>query len=148
MRRSRRRAHPHDPSVQLVGMIDVVFVLLTYFMLCSSFEKPESELAFRLPGAAQPGEALNFPDEQIVELTEAGQPVLNERALDAAGAPAFRELESVLSRFREASTAAKSTAALTLAPHERTPHQAVVRALDAANRAGITDVRFALGGAE
>jgi biopolymer transport protein ExbD len=126
-------------------MIDVVFVLLTYFMLASSFEAPETEMAFRLPGLAEPGAVVDLPDEQIIEVRADGQAVLNEQAFDVPGRGAYRELEGVLTRFRMTCEAAGIGAAITIAAEDEAAQQAVIRVLDAARRAGISDVRFALG---
>jgi biopolymer transport protein ExbD len=141
----RRRAIEGESGLQLTSMIDVVFVLLTFFMLSSSFEPVELEMAFKLPGLADPGRAIEMPDEQIVEIRADGQIVLNEQLLDGPERPDAAELESMLSQFLATCRAAKQKAALTLVPDPAAKQQAVLRVLDAARRAGIQDVRFALG---
>jgi biopolymer transport protein ExbD len=50
-----------------------------------------------------------------------------------------------LHRYREACTANRSPAPVTIAPSDTTPHRAVIKVMDACAEAGIDAVNFALG---
>jgi biopolymer transport protein ExbD len=130
---------------QIAPMIDVVFLLLIYFMVSATLQKQEADIAFQLPGVAEQDEPLDLPDEQIIEIGDDGRIVVNEYAYDAPGARRLVELTAMLSRFKQASDANKVAATVTIAPADRVPHQLVVRVMDACAEAGIESVNFAFG---
>ncbi|RME71275.1 MAG: biopolymer transporter ExbD [Verrucomicrobia bacterium] len=140
-----KRRQDAAPAFQIAPMIDVVFLLLIYFMVSASLQKQEADISFRLPGVAEPSETLEFPDEQVIEIDAAGQVVINEYACDAPGARRLVELTAILSRFRQTCEANQVEPAVTIAPDDAVPHQVVVRVMDACAQAGITQVNFALG---
>lgn len=130
---------------QIAPMIDVVFLLLIYFMVGTTLHKQEADIAFTLPGVAATEEPVEFPDEQIIEIRADGQVVVNDYAYDAPGAARLDQLAGMLTRFRQAAEASRSSVAVTIAPDPATPHQRIVRVMDACARAGISQVNFALG---
>lgn len=130
-------------EVPLAPLIDCVFLLLIYFMVTATLHRQEMDLSFVLPVAAQPQEAITLPAEEWIELTAAGQPMVHGRLFDNAGNHTFPELTAMLANLRIAAEQAGQELSLVLAPTPATPHQAVVAAMDAAARAGVTQVRFA-----
>lgn len=130
---------------QIAPMIDVVFLMLIYFIMTSTLERQEADIAFQLPGVAEQAEPLDLPDEQIIEITAEHQVIVNEFAYDTADAPQLVELAAMLSRFRATSDANKVDAIVTIAPDDAVAHQMIVRVMDACSRAGIANVNFALG---
>ncbi len=125
-------------------MIDIVFLMLIYFMVTTSLERQEADISFQLPGRVEQAEPLEMPDEQIIEISPDGQVIVNEFPYDHPDATRFHELAGMLTRFRQASQANRVEAIVTIAPHEATPHHAVVRVMDALSFAGIEQVNFAL----
>ncbi len=134
------------PAMQIAPMIDIVFLMLIYFMVSATLEKQEADVAFRLPGTVQQASPLDMPDEQFIEIDASGRVIVNEYEYDSPEAARLAELTAMLARFREASEAARVEAAVTLAPDDDAPHQSVVRVLDACSAAGIEAIRFALEG--
>ena len=132
-------------GVAIAPMIDVVFLLLIYFMVASTMEQQEADLSFQLPGSVEQDEPLDLPDEQIIEIREDGQVVVNDYPYDAPEAQRYEELAAMLTRFREASTANKVDAIVTISPSETVPHAQIVKVMDACSLAGIEAVNFALG---
>ena len=143
IRLKKRPAPP--PTFQIAPMIDVVFLLLIYFMVGTTLHKQEADISFTLPGVAETSEPIEFPDEQVIEIRADGQIVVNDSTYDAPGASRLVQLTGMLTRFRQASDASRSRAAVTIAPDRATPHQRIVRVMDACAAAGITQVDFALG---
>ena len=142
----RLKKKPQPPAIfQIAPMIDVVFLLLIYFMVGTTIHKQEADISFLLPGVAETSEAIDFPDEQIIEIRADGQVIVNDYAYDTPAAARLTQLAGMLTRFRQASEASKATAAVTIAPDPATPHQRIVRVMDACAQAGITQVNFALG---
>jgi biopolymer transport protein ExbD len=114
-------------------------------MVGTTIHKQEADISFMLPGVAETNEAIDFPDEQIIEIRADGQVIVNDYAYDTPGAERLTQLAGMLARFRQASEASKSTVAVTIAPDPAVPHQRIVRVMDACAQAGITQVNFALG---
>ncbi len=141
----RRRKKPEpNPSIPIAPMIDVVFLLLLYYLVTSTLEKQEADISFQLPGVVEQSDPLEMPDEQIVEIDNEGQVVVNEYAYDSPDASRFLELTAMLTRFKQASDANKVEALVTLAPSDGTSHQIIVRVMDACSKAGIKGINFSV----
>jgi len=132
-------------GVPIAPMIDVVFLLLIYFMVASTLEKQEADLSFQRPGSVEQDEPLDLPDEQIIAIREDGQVMVNDYPYDSPELERYQELAAMLTRFREASTANKVEAIVTISPAESVPHAQIVKVMDACSLAGIEAVNFALG---
>ncbi|MDQ8193004.1 biopolymer transporter ExbD [Coraliomargarita sp. SDUM461004] len=132
-------------GVPIAPMIDVVFLLLIYFMVASTLEQQEADLSFQLPGSVVQDEPLDLPDEQIIEIRQDGQVIVNDYPYDTPDAPRFQALAAMLTRFREASAANKVEAIVTISPAESVSHGQIVKVMDACSLAGIEAVNFALG---
>lgn len=124
-------------------MIDMVFLLLVFFMVSAKPIEPEKDIPMGLPGEAQQQEAVDIPDEARIVIEPDGQVVLNEQPLDSPGATSLPELRSVLVRFRKSAENARSEPLVTLAPHDSVRHQRLVDVLNACAEAGITGVTLA-----
>ncbi len=128
--RPRRR---EDPELNLVPMIDVVLVLLIFFMIATSLRR-ESALELRLPetsGLPTPGPATALE----VRIDAEGHYAVNGQALDPADAAALKAQLKSLSGGR--------ALPLTLRADGRTPHQAVVTVLDVAGQLGLQQLTIA-----
>lgn len=132
-------------GVPIAPMIDVVFLLLIYFMVSSTLEQQEADLSFQLPGSVEQDEPLDLPDEQIIEIREDGQVIVNEYPYDKPESQRYEELAAMLTRFREASAANKVEAIVTISPSETVSHAQIVKVMDACSLAGIEGINFALG---
>lgn len=129
-----RRTRRADVSIDLAPLIDVVFLLLIFFAVATTFKKG-SELMVQLPQAS--AEATAQADKPIeVTIDADGQYYLNQRRLVNTQAATLR-------RALVDATAGIETPRLTISADAQTPHQAVVTAMDAARLAGITRLSFA-----
>lgn len=81
------------PALALTSMLDVIFLLLCFFVTVSVFSQWESEISIRLPGAktAEPPERL--PGEIIVNLAKDGSIKVNGASMTLA------DLQSRLARI-------------------------------------------------
>lgn len=129
-------------------MIDMVFLLLVFFMVSARPIKPETDIPIGLPGEVPQEEAVDIPDEARILIQADGTVVLNEQPLDQPDSRAMPELVAVLDRFKKAADAARSKALVTVAPHDAVPHQRLVDVLNACAEAGITGVTLADGTGE
>lgn len=132
-------------TIPIAPMIDCVFLLLIYFMVAATLQKQEADISFQLPGVVEQEEALEMPDEQIIEINDEGQVIVNEYAYDTPQSPRFTELAAMLSRFKQTSDANQVDALVTIAPANGAQHQTIVKVMDAISTAGIKGVNFSLG---
>jgi biopolymer transport protein ExbD len=124
----RRRARP-DASIELTPLIDVVFLLLIFFMVSTTFIR-ETELQVDLPEAAgQPQERDPVVIEVVVSAD--GQYAVNDRVLVNA------QLETLLRALLEAADGDFSRR-LYITADGNASHQSVVRVMDAAGQLGLT----------
>ena len=131
-----------EPELNVAPLIDMVFLLLVYFMVTASLQKSEGDLGIKLPGMVAQAKTVDMPDEQIVEITETGRIFLNGRQFDNATAQELPELFGTLTRYHMASQASKNKAMITIAAHDDTKHQRVVDVMNCCAAAGITNVTF------
>ena len=123
-------------------MIDMVFLLLVFFMVTAKPIKQESDISLGLPGTVAAEEAVDLPDEQRIRIEDDGSIVLNDSVLASAADTNLKELVAILQRFKESSDANKSEALVTLDAADGTNHQRIVDVLNACARASITGVTF------
>ena len=69
---------------QIAPMIDVVFVIMLFFMVMAGAVKVENELNTTLPGTAETSTSTDFVDEQIIAIAEDGTVSLNDEPFDDA----------------------------------------------------------------
>ena len=123
-------------------MIDMVFLLLVFFMVTARPIKQESDISLGLPGTVAAEEAVDLPDEQRIRIEDDGSIVLNDSVLAPAADTNLKELVAILQRFKESSEANQSEALVTLDAADGTNHQRIVDVLNACARADITGVTF------
>ena len=133
-------------EVDMTPMIDCVFLLLVFFMVSTTFNKQEADISFALPGTAEQSDAVEIPDEQIIQITEAGNVFLNDLEYDKPTDPDMPELVKTLILFRQTAEANKVPAMITIAPEDDVKQQRVVDVLNACTAAKIANVTFAVGG--
>ncbi len=123
----------HEASVELTPLIDVVFLLLIFFMVSTTFIR-ETQLKIDLPEAA--GE-LQEIEEEVIEITvdRLGEYAVNDRLLvNSETGTLMRALEEVLAE------GGRTGSRLIITADANTTHQAVIRAMDAAGRVGLTRI--------
>ncbi len=127
-------------------MIDVVFLLLVFFMVTAKPIKQESDLGLGLPGAVAQEESVDIPDEQRIVIRADLQVVLNDLELDSPADGELPELFATLERFRKSAELGGGDALVTIAPAKSVPHQRVVDVLNTCGRARLTNVTFSSHG--
>ncbi len=137
-----RRRDQQLVEMQMGPMIDMVFLLLVFFMVTAKPIKQESDISLGLPGTVSAEEAVELPDEQRIRIEDDGSIVLNDSVLGAPADSDLGELVATLKRFKESSDANKTEALVTLDAADGTNHQRIVDVLNACARADITGVTF------
>lgn len=139
---------PDDPQLDVAPLIDMVFLLLVYFMVTASLVKSEADLGIRLPGMVEQADSVDMPDEQIIEITATGAVFLNGRQFDSATSAELPELQATLMRYRAASRADKNKAMVTIMANDETKQQRVIDVMNACAAAGIKNVTFSASASE
>jgi biopolymer transport protein ExbD len=129
-------------------MIDMVFLLLVFFMVSAKPVKQESDINIGLPGTVAQEEALEIPDEQRIQIQPNGQVVLNDQPMDSPASAEMPALLSTLKRFKESADSNKTEALITIDADDAANHERIVQVLNACAQAKITGVTFADAGEE
>ncbi len=133
-----------DIGFQIAPMIDVVFVVLVFFMSQTLSIKVEQALSTTLPGTAVASASIDFPDEQFIMVAADGQVLINDDPCGAPGDTALPELVGRLKRLKANADASKTTFLVTLQSEPEAPYYRTVDAMNALAAASITNVTFAV----
>jgi biopolymer transport protein ExbD len=130
-----RPHRPEAPDINLTPLIDVVFLLLIFFMVSTTF-RDDGRLPLRLPEA----DAKPIPADQI-ELTEVviergGRISIDSRAVVDAN------VESLKQALVDA-VGVERNRPLLIKADARVTHEVVMRVLDAAGQLGLSQIAFA-----
>ncbi|TDJ31952.1 MAG: biopolymer transporter ExbD [Gammaproteobacteria bacterium] len=127
--------HREEPEVSMTALIDVVFLLLIFFMVSTTFDR-FSQLHVDLPKASADAEQTVDPDTIEIIIDASGRFFIGQNELfDATSQTLRNELAKAAGQRRDQ--------VITIRADARTPHQAVVTAMDAAGRLGFTKLRIA-----
>lgn len=123
-----RRQSRELETMNLISLIDVMFFLLIFFMLSSTFTK-ETHLGVELPEAT--GEPSVDQKQQIeIVISEQGSYSINGQSL------VNNEMDTLKAALAKTSEG-KTDMPLLLTADAKTPHQAVVTAMDVAGQLGF-----------
>ena len=148
------RHHKSKPSgeinlgFQIAPMIDVVFVIMLYFMVMAGAVQVENAHNTKLPGTVETVTDTPLPDEIAIRIEDDGQVYLNDDPLDTPENKNLPELAGNLSQLRESSEASKAEVLVTIYANEQAKYERVVDVLDALSRAKIANVTFQAGAPE
>lgn len=123
-----------EPDVNMTALIDVVFLLLIFFMISTTFER-ETEISIELPEAS--GKQVES-DRQLVEVSidEKGRYFVNREEVINI------KLETLMLAIKKAA-GSEAKPRILLSADKATPHQAVITAMDAARQLGFVNLIFA-----
>ena len=123
-----------QPEVNLTSLIDVVLLLLIFFMVSTTFEH-QSRIQIELPEAtASPVEIEEDSIEIIIDAQ--GRYFIGEEQV------VNTELKTLKSAISKA-VGDRDTVPVTIRADANTPHQAVITALDATSQLGLTRISLA-----
>jgi len=124
-----------DPTVDLTSLIDVVFLLLIFFMVSTTFER-ESVLKVDLPEASAVAEREELPDSLELIIDAQGRMYLNDqRLIDSEERTIRAAIEQLAGENRDLP--------MILRADRETPHHFVVTAMDVAAQLGFLNLSIA-----
>lgn len=124
-----KRQRSREVGVDLTPLIDVVFLLLIFFMVSTTFTR-ESHLQVELPQASAEARAETEVREIDVVINAEGQYILNQRTL-------VNNRRETLERAVSELADGDNSLPYVITADARTPHEFVVRAMDVAGRLGF-----------
>lgn len=124
-----------EPEVNLTSLIDVILLLLVFFMVTTSFVR-ESELAIRLPEASESADTVVEQAALSITVTAKGAYFVNNRAL-VDNRPTT--LQAAIRKIMPELTAKR----VSITADAEASHQAVVTAMDVAGKLGFVEISIA-----
>jgi biopolymer transport protein ExbD len=129
----KKGSGPTNPGVPLTPMIDVVFLLLCFFVTSQIFAQWETEIDIALPTAATGGMPQRLPGEVIINVMADGTAVVNGQPLDDV------QLRGMMDRLVDLFPGQP----VLLRADKATAYEHVVRVLDTCRQADIWNISFA-----
>lgn len=124
-----------EPEVNLTSLIDVVLLLLIFFMVSTSFIK-ESQISIRLPEAESSAPVEEVPERLDIMITEQGTYLVNGREL-------INNRPETIRNALQSLSGGDSSLPLTISADANARHQYVVTAMDVAGRLGFVQISIA-----
>lgn len=134
MRRERRSSVLNSPGIDLTPMVDVVFLLVIFFMVSTTFITLESGLPVDLPQAQSPQATIS--DLPTVTITP-------DEGIFLAGVPL--DEENLVASLRSTLNA-QGLSVVVLRADRNVPHGTTVRVMDLIKQAGAQRIAIATGG--
>ena len=131
---------------QIAPMIDVVFVIMLFFMVMAGAVKVEHELKTSLPGVATSAMVEGDPpDEIIISIDEEGTVTMNEEEFDDPKNKKLPALTLALARLKQDADARGSKVLVTLQTEEQAKYERIIDVMNALAVAKIANVTFTVG---
>lgn len=126
---------PDEPEINLISLVDVVLLLVIFFMLSSTFST-EGRIKVTLPEAGAGKDTAVPTDPLVVTVTERGAYQVNDRELINSSPETLRAaVVKVAGENRQF--------AVTIRADAHATHQSVVTAMDVVGRLGFKQVNIA-----
>ncbi|MFM2318308.1 MAG: hypothetical protein RLZZ215_929 [Pseudomonadota bacterium] len=139
-----RTRETSNVDVDLTSMIDVVFLLLIFFMVTTTFNH-NSALKIALPTASKNPETQNIKNKLELLIDSQGRYYVNGReVLNTQPETLFQAMTEVLNGMQ----ATQGTPSLVISADANANYQAVVTAMDIAGRLGLSNFSMATTQAE
>jgi biopolymer transport protein ExbD len=124
-----------EPEINLTSLIDVVLLLLVFFMITTSFVR-ESKIGIRLPEASSTAQVEMMDAPMVISVSAQGTYMVNGRPL-LDNRP--ETLESAIKMLAGDNPGTR----ITVSADAEATHQAVITALDVAGRLGYVEINLA-----
>jgi biopolymer transport protein ExbD len=124
-----------EPEINVISLIDVILVLLIFFMATATFEN-QNRLKVNLPQAAQSTTEADKSNSFVIQINAEGRYFVGNSEVPNAN------LESLKTAIVAATGNARDQRVM-LRADGRTPHQSVITAMDALSQLGFNNLSIA-----
>jgi biopolymer transport protein ExbD len=142
MRRTHEKHQDPEIGFQIAPMIDVVFVIMLFFMVLAGDRQVETELKMTLPSTESREEQETTPMEEQISITMDGEIAHNDEPVTR------KELRNNFSRLAQQAKAeggaTPTPIVVTIAPEPDTPWEKVTDVMNEMSAAGIANVTFSV----
>src|SRR4051794_2917707 len=136
--RFRKRADPSVLGFQIAPMVDVLLVLLCFFIVTWSLTRRENELDVRVPTAQNAKESNPVVNQTVINVKRNGTVVWSNKVVDRAElVERLKELSGIFPDY-----------AIILRADEEAPYKYITNVMDMCREANIWNVAFATAKAE
>ena len=129
----RSRAAPHHPGIQLAPLVDVLLLLLIFFLLTWNAARNENELDVKVPKASAAKERSAPIGDVVVNVKADGNVIVNRRTLT----------EPDLTTLLKGLVQLNADQAVIIRGDEAGAYKNIVSVLNICSEAGVTNVAFA-----
>jgi len=130
-------------EMQVTPLIDVVFLLLIYFMVTASLIKKEADLSFMLPAKVDSSEPLDLPIEVLIEVSELGD-IIVEGMIFGTEEQNLDDLIGQLLSLKEAADSSGSELIVNILPADKALHGRIIKVMDACAAADVKNMSFSM----
>jgi biopolymer transport protein ExbD len=127
-----------DIGFQIAPMVDVVFVLMLFFMASAGSQVTENELNISLPSGAPASKEATVKTPIIIDISPDGQVVANNQSF---GTPTDKNLLT-LRDWLKATQGFGGEDPVIIRPNAETRHERIIDVLNACAAAGIKNLTF------
>lgn len=143
-----KRVQPEEtPNLgfQIAPMLDVVFVILLYFMVLAGTIKVENEIKTTLPGSAEVATEVaddTPPDEVVIGISAENEVSLNDDPIGNPNDVEMKDLYVEMRNLADAALQSKTKIIVTVAAEENVKYDRIMNVLDVLAKANISNVTF------
>ena len=137
-----------SPSLgfQIAPMIDVVFVIMLFFMIMAGALRAERRLSLHLPGPVGNSlSAAKLPTELLIGIDNDDLVTLNEEAIDDAFSHHLPETRKTLRMIQQMAKTDGGKVLTTIQAQPEASYERIIAVLNALNSEGLHEITFAVG---
>jgi biopolymer transport protein ExbD len=127
-------------GLQIAPMLDVMFVLLLFFMVSAGSNAKEEELGIKLPGESKGSPSTGIEIPIVLKISKDGNVLFNDSSIAAPDDIEMKALQERLKGVISAIGASKQP--VIIAPDSDVRHERVIRVMDACSYAGVEKLAF------
>lgn len=143
----RFESEPINLGFQIAPVIDVVFVIMLFYMVRAAQVKEEHRVTLTLPHVMEHGAPTDVRqvEELLLTVDEEGAVSLNDEEVGAADDTRLESLATLLGDIRKGAGENGLQVLVTLQTEETTPYQRVMDVMNALTKAKISNLTFTVG---